>query len=94
MLFSPNQEPPEEKKGKMYLINPSVKEFTTTLFDDNNKTISVTLAPLETKAFPAGIGRTILTHLVNFILNQGGFAYKSDIKEELAEIRKKCVVYE
>jgi len=94
MLFSPNQEPPEDKKGEMYLINPSVKEFTTTLLDDNNKSISITIAPLETKAFPSSIGRTILLHLVNFILNQGGFSYKTDVKLELAEIRKKCVVYE
>ena len=92
-LKSPNQEP-EVKTGEMHLINPSVSEFKTSYFDDNNNSVEVVLAPLETKAFPRATGELVLRHLIDFILNQGGFSYKTDVNLELAEIRKKCVLYE
>jgi hypothetical protein len=92
-LKSPNQEP-EDKKGKIYLINPSTTEFKTSYFDDNNQSVEVVLAPLETREFPSGVGQTVLKHLMNFILNQGGFSYKTDVNLELAEIRRKCIIYE
>ncbi len=92
-LHAPNQEV-IPKTDDLLLVNPSIEEFTTYYFDDKNKQVKVTLAPLETKAFPRGVGQTILNHLMNFILNQGGFAYKTDVNLELAKIREKCVVYE
>jgi hypothetical protein len=92
-LKSPNQEP-EVKTGEIHLINPSLKEFKTSYFDDNNKPVEVVLAPLETKAFPRAIGEVILRHLIDFVLNQGGFSYKTDVNIELAKIRERCVLYE
>ena len=92
-LKAPNQEP-EVKTGEMHLINPSVSEFKTSYFDDNNNSVEVVLAPLATKAFPRGIGEVILRHLMDFILNQGGFSYKTDVNEELKKIRERCVLYE
>ncbi len=92
-LYSPNQEP-KDSKGKIYLINPSVNEFTTSYFNDKNQSVEVILAPLETKAFPASIGRIVLNHLVDFILNQSKFAYKTSINVEKAKIKERCVVYE
>lgn len=92
-FHSPNQEP-EEQSENLYLINPSIEEFKTTYLDDDNKTVEVVLAPLESREFKPGEGRIVLNHLVNFILNQEGFAYKSDVNEELARIRKKCIIYE
>ena len=92
-LHSPNQKP-ELKTDELYIINNSTEEFKTTYLDDNNQTVEVIFAPLETKSFPHAVGQVVLKHLVDFILNQGGFAYKSDINIEKEEIRKKCVVYE
>ena len=92
-LKAPNQ-PVEVKTGEIHLINPSLKEFKTSYFDDNNNSVEVVLAPLETKAFSQATGQVILKHLVNFVLNQGGFSYKTDINIELAKIRERCVLYE
>jgi len=92
-LHSPNQEP-VIKTGDIYLVNPSIEEFKTSYFDDKNNSVEVVLAPLETRAFPINTGEVILKHLMNFVLNQGGFSYKTDVNLELAEIRKKCIVYE
>lgn len=93
-LYSPNQEPEEQKTGSIYLINPSVQEFKTQYLDDKNKPVEVMLAPLESRAFPTAVGNIVLNHLVNFILNQAGFSYKTDVKEELEKIRAKCIIYE
>lgn len=93
MIYSPQQES-EEKSETIHIINPSVKEFKTTYLNDKNEQIEVILAPLESRAFPRGEGEIVLRHLVNFILNEGGFSYKSDINLELTDIRKKCVIYE
>ena len=82
------------QKGEIYLVNPSIEEFRTTFFNDKNHSVEVVLAPLETRAFPRSIGETVLNHLMNFILNQGGFSYKTDVNLELAKIKEKCVVYE
>jgi hypothetical protein len=92
-LKSPNQEP-EVKTGEMHLINPSVSEFKTSYFDDNNQSVEVIIAPFGSKAFPRATGEVILRHLIDFIINQGGFSYKTDINLEKAEIRKKCILYE
>ncbi len=92
-LHSPTQEPIPQK-GEIHLINPQMEEFKTMYLDDKNKSVEVVLAPLETKAFPIGTGKIILKHLMDFVLNQAGFSYKTDVNLKLAEIRKKCVVYE
>ena len=92
-LNSPHQEPAIQV-GDIYLVNPSIEEFKTTYFNDKNEPVEVKLAPLETRAFPRNTGNIILNHLVNFILNQGGFSYKTDVNLELAKIREKCIVYE
>ena len=92
-LHSPNQEK-TPKTDDILLVNPSIEEFKTTFFNDKNHSVEVVLAPLETRAFPRAIGETILKHLMNFILNQGGFSYKTDVNLELAKIKEKCVVYE
>lgn len=92
-LYSPIQEPTTQK-GEMYLVNPSMKEFKTTYLDDKNQSIEVILEPLETKAFTRNTGEIILKHLMNFVLDQGGFSYKTDVNLELAKIKEKCVVYE
>lgn len=92
-LNSPHQEPTVQT-GDILLVNPSMEEFKTTYLDDKNKQVEVTLQPLETRAFPRDTGRIVLTHLVNFVLNQGGFSYKANINLELAKIREKCIAYE
>lgn len=92
-LYSPHQEI-VTKTDKIYLINPSVAEFKTSYFNDKNERVEITLAPLETRDFPIGEGNTILKHLVDFILNQGGFSYKTDVNIEKEKIRQKCIVYE
>ena len=92
-LNSPIQ--PEPIKGdEIHLINPSMKEFRTTYLDDHNNSVEVILEPLATRAFPMAQGLVILKHLMNFILEEGGFSYKTDVNLELADIRKKCVLYE
>lgn len=92
-LYSPNQ-PSEIKSDTIDLINPSIKEFKTTYLDDYNKEIEIVLAPLQAKAFPTSVGIIILDHLIDFILNQGGFSYKTSVTEERKKIREKCVLYE
>ena len=56
--------------------------------------IEVIINPLTSKEFPYNKGQVILKHLIDFILNQEGFSYKTDVNLELAEIRKQCVLYE
>lgn len=92
-LKSPNQEP-ESKDGEIHLINPSLKEFKTSYLNDDNKSIDVVLPPLSSKAFPRATGEVVLKHLMDFILNEGGFSYKTDVNEELKLIRERCVLYE
>ncbi len=92
-LHAPNQEVIPQK-GEMLLINPTMEEFKTSYFTDKNEGVEVTIAPLDSKAFPRSVGETILNHLMNFVLNKGGFSYKTDVNLELAKIREKCVVYE
>lgn len=93
-LKSPNQEPESIKDDKIVLINPSMTEFKTSFFDDKNTAHYVAIPPVGTKEFDRGIGQTVLNHLIDFILNQSGFSYKTDVNIEKAEIRKRCVLYE
>jgi len=93
-LKSPNQEPEPVKEDKIILINPSMTEFKTSYFDDKNNPVEVIIPPVGTKELDRGIGETVLDHLVDFVINQSGFAYKSDVNIEKAEIRKRCVLYE
>jgi hypothetical protein len=92
-LYSPNQ-PPKEENDTIYLINPTSEEFKTSYLDDSNKSIEVILAPLKSREFPTKVGKIILNHLIDFVLNQGGFSYKTDVNIEKARIRKDCVLYE
>ena len=92
-LKAPNQEP-EIKNGEIHLINPSLKEFKTSYFDDDNKSVEVVMPPLSSKAFPRATGEVVLKHLINFILNEEGFSYKTDVNLELASIRERCVLSE
>jgi hypothetical protein len=92
-LYAPNQ-PIEPKGDEIHLINPSMQEFKTSYLDDKNHEVQVILEPLQAKEFPMSIGLTVLKHLQDFILNQQGFSYKTDVNLELAKIREKCVLYE
>lgn len=92
-IYSSYQEP-EDKTGTMHIINPSIEEFNTTFLDDRNKHVSLTLAPLESREFSRSVGSIVLRHLVNFILNQSGFSYKTDVNKELERIRATCIIYE
>ncbi len=89
-LHSPNQEVIPQT-DEMLLINPTPKEFTTTYFDDENKQVKVTIPPLASQSWPRHTGEIVLKHLMNFVLNQNGFSYKTDVNLELAKIREKCL---
>ncbi len=93
-LYSPNQEPKPLESNEIHLINPSIKEFKTSYLDDKNRSIEVVLTPMEVKSFPINIGKTILEHLIDFILNQEGFSYKTAVNIEREIIRERCVLYE
>ncbi len=92
-LHSPTKESVPQTDD-ILLVNPTMEEFTTYYFNDKNEQVKATLKPLETKSFPHSYGQIILKHLMNFVLNQGGFSYKTDVNLELAKIKEKCLVYE
>lgn len=93
-LYSSHQLPEKSAEGTIYLMNPSIQEFKTSYFDDDNQSVEVVIPALETKEFPAALGNVIRNHLVTFILNQEDFHYKTDVKLELERIKQEVTMYE
>jgi hypothetical protein len=84
---------PEEKKGLVYIMNNTSKDFSMEYRDDKNELKTIEIPALDTKPFPSQLASLVATHLANFILNLQEFHYKTDPKLELAKIKEKIVVH-